>query len=361
MMAILTFIMPASVFAETTVTPEFSRHEIEAKWQGRIQLFLDRDQIPLIDLLSFLDRKNGEQVLSWTKKVMDNHGVALISFAGYWAPGGGKTNRYRWGYYIHEIANRYPDYFILTTNKGSNNNWWAQKNGSKQHFIGLLEQQIRTGNYPFIGQIEFRHYMSNSQCRARKTHRDIDIPLNGNNGHRIFSLSAATRIPFSIHLEPEDDSIATLEQMLTDYPKAKVIISHFGQIRHYEREQKFGPKLVRRLLNTYPNLYYDLSTGEPGRKYKCGNLTVLDTVIWENVPSGGQMDKIKSEYRDILNTFSDRFVVGFDYGPSNRQSESYLKKRIKNIRLIMRDLSNEAKHNIGYRNAWFLLTGKLWR
>ena len=103
MMAILTFIMSVSVFAETTVTPEFSRHEIEAKWQGRIQLFLDRDQIPLIDLLSFLDRKNGEQVLSWTENVMDKHGVALISFAGYWAPGGGKANRYRWGYYIHEL------------------------------------------------------------------------------------------------------------------------------------------------------------------------------------------------------------------------------------------------------------------
>ena len=228
MMAILTFIMSVSVFAETTVTPVFSRHEIEAKWQERIQLFLDRDKIPLIDLLSFLDRKNGEQVLSWTKNVMDKHGVALISFAGYWAPGGGKTNRYRWGYYIHEITNRCPDYFILTTNKGSNKNWWAQKNGSKQHFIDLLEQQTRTGNYPFIGQIEFRHYMSNSQCRAGKTHRDINIPLNGNNGHRIFSLSAATNIPFSIHLEPEGDSIAALEQMLTDYPNAKVIISHFA-------------------------------------------------------------------------------------------------------------------------------------
>jgi hypothetical protein len=26
----------------------------------------------------------------------------------------------------------------------------------------------------------------------------------------------------------------------------------------------------------------------------------------------------------------------------------------------MRDLPDEARHNIGYQNAWFLLTGKPW-
>jgi hypothetical protein len=88
---------------------------------------------------------------------------------------------------------------------------------------------------------------------------------------------------------------------------------------------------------------------------------VLDTVIWDEDGRGGQTDSLKTDYKNILIKFSDRFVAGFDYGPSNRQSADFLKRRIENIRLILRDLPDEAKHNIGYRNAWFLLTHKTWK
>lgn len=344
--------------AEPSVAIKFDRQEIEHNWRARIKSILDQGKIPSIDLLSFLPRQNGDDVLRRTMKVMDDLGVALISFAGYPAPKDGSRG-YRWGYFIHRIVNQHPDRFILTTNKGSNRNWWQQKGGRKRHFIDQLEQQVRSGDYPFVGQIEFRHHMSNAQCKAGKTHRDIDIPLNGSNGHRVFRLSAETGIPFSIHLEPENRPLDALEEMLAAYPQAKVIVSHFGQLRHPERQKRFGPKLVARLLAAYPNLYFDLSTGEPGRTYRCTG--VLDTVIWKDGLFGGQTDTLKPEYRKVLTMFSDRFVVGFDYGPLNRQSATYLRKRIRNIRLIMRDLPDEAKHKIGYRNAWRLLTGKSWK
>jgi hypothetical protein len=87
----------------------------------------------------------------------------------------------------------------------------------------------------------------------------------------------------------------------------------------------------------------------------------MDTVVWDEESSGAQKDTLKPEFRDILSNFSERFVVGFDYGPSNRQTKSYLRRRVRNTRLIMRDLPDEAKHNIGYRNAWLLLTGTQWQ
>ena len=148
--------------------------------------------------------------------------------------------------------------------------------------------------------------------------------------------------------------------MLRLYPEAKVIVAHFGQIRHPERQGRFGPRLVRRLLATYPNLYYDLSAGEPGRRYKCAGRP-LDTVIWEDDGGDGQKSRLKTEYRAILTEFSGRFVAGLDYGPANRQSEKHLRRRIANIRLILRDLPRQTRHRIAYRNAWKLLTGKDWR
>lgn len=345
--------------AESPVKIVHSREQIENLWRTRIQSFLDKGTIPLVDMLSFLPRENAQKVLDWTNEIMDEEGIALIFFGGYEAPEDGKTRGYRWGYFIHEVVNKYPDRFILTTNKGGNRNWWNQKGGKPHHFVDQLEIQVRGGDYPFIGQVEFRHYMSSAQCRAGRTDRDVYVPINSANGHRVFKLSAETGVPLSIHNEPEDVPIRALEEMLGRYPEAKIIWTHFGQIRHPGKERLFGPSLVRRLLNTYSNLYFDISTGEPNRRYKCGG-EILDTVIWENESMQKQKDTLKPEYRNILEEFSHRFVTGMDYGPLNRQDKQYLQQRIENARLIMRDLSEEAKHNISYRNAWFLLTGRPW-
>ncbi len=133
----------------------------------------------------------------------------------------------------------------------------------------------------------------------------------------------------------------------------------FFDNRAAARETRFGPALVRRLLGAYPNLYFDLSVGEPGRHYQCADRPV-DTVIWET-RFGHQTDTVKPAYREILTKYSDRFVAGFDYGPANRQSERFLRSRIANIRLIIRDLPDAAKHDIGYRTAWRLLTGRDWK
>ncbi len=343
--------------AEKPVDITYTRQQIQEIWRQRIQSFVDRGVIPLIDLQSSLKRKDGERYLDDALPVMDEVGLALIAFDSYQASKGGKG--YRWGYYIHKIVNAHPDRIILATNGGTNPNWLKQKGGAPQHFVDQLEKQVRGGKYPIIGELDFRHYMSNSQCKKDRTDRDNDIPLNGGNGHRIFKLSQETGVVFVIHLEPEDAPLAALEEMLGAYPKANVIVAHFGQIRHPAWEKGFGPELVRRLFSSYPNLYYDISTGSPGRTYKCNN-NMMDTVIWKDNGMGGQKNELAREYKAILTEFSDRFVVGTDYGGSRDPLPEFLRNRVENVRRIIRDLPDEAKHDIGYRNAWKLLTGKDW-
>lgn len=358
---LFTLLLPFKAAAEEPIRLAYTQGQIDNKWRARIVSFVEKDVVPLVDLLSFLPRQGSASVIRWTKEVMDKEGVALISFAGYWAPKGQGDKGHSWDYSIHRVVNADPDRFVLATNKGGNKSWWTQKSGRPWDFIDQLEQQVRSGDYALIGQIEFRHYRSNAQCKKSKTDRDIAIPLNGSSGHRVFRLSSETGIPVSIHLELEDASLDALEEMLRSYPKAKAIISHFGQIRHPERQRRFGPALTKRLLMTYPNLYFDLSTGEPGRFYTCGAHKLLDTVIWEDDEHGGQKNTLKPGYKSIFTQYSSRFVAGFDYGPANRHSADYLKQRIDNIRRILRDLPSEAKHNIAYKNAWFLLTRKAWK
>ena len=332
------------------VEMDFTRPDLEAQWRARVQSFLNAGRIPLIDLQSSLKRNDGEAHLDAALDAMDELGVALIAFEGFWNESGTGG----WGYYVHEVVNRHPDSFILATNGGNNPDWAGGGDG----FIAEAETQVRSGDYPIMGEFEFRHYMSARQCKKNRTERDVTVPMDGPNGHRLFRLSSQTGIPFLIHNEPEDEPLEALERMLRAYPRARVINAHFGQLRAPSRQTHFGPGLVRRLLETYPNLSFDLATGKPGRRYKC-DPSFFDTVIWQ-VSGDAQENVLDPAYAAILSDFSTRFVVGFDYGGGRQPMPRFLEAKAGNIRLILSGLPDAARHDIAYRNAWKLLTGKDW-
>ena len=344
--------------AEEPAELQFSRGELVAKWRGRIQSFLDRGELPLIDMeTSFTGDQAAGEVID-NLALMDELGVALTAPDGYQRAKDGKTKGYRWSTYILRLVNQHPDRFVPTTNGGTNKNWLQQKSGKSKHFIDQMQAQVRTGTYAHMGEFDFRHYMSNSQCKNDRTDRDSDIPLNSENGHRLFALAQETGAPFVIHLEPEDHALDALVEMLTAYPKAQVIVAHFGQIRHPGKERRFGPGLVRQLLNNHSNLYYDLAAGGPGRRYKCSEVAA-DTVIWDG-PLNNQRAMLSPQYKAILSEFSSRFVMATDFGGGRKPFEYFMRAKVKTLRMIIHDLPEAARHNIAYRNAWKLLIGEAW-
>jgi len=339
------------------VTLKFDRAELESRWRVRIQQFLDAGVIPLIDMETSLQSDQVDDYLPEALAMMDQLGFALIAADGYQRPKDGSKG-YRWSTYIRRLVNEYPDRFVPTANGGTNPNWLKQKGGKPTDFIDQMEQHVRDGVYANMGEFDFRHYMSNHQCKQGKTERDTTIALTSENGHRVFKLSAETGVPFVIHLEPEDQALDGLTAMLKQYPKARVIVAHFGQIRHPEKESRFTPETVRMLLSTYPNLSYDLATAEPNRRYRCSDVAA-DGVLWDG-PLNDQRETLSPAYKAILSEFSTRFVAATDYGGGRDPWPKYLRSKAENLRRIMRDLPDEAQHNIGYRNAWLLLTGKPW-
>jgi hypothetical protein len=357
---LLTALLPGGpAAAEQPIALKYDRATLEKKWEARIRGFLAKGVVPMVDLESSLLAADGHKYLKNSLPVMDRLGIALIAFDGYQAPkSSGAGKGYRWGYYIHSVVNAYPDRFILATNGGTNPNWTSGQGGRPWDFIDQTEQQARSGVYPIMGEYEFRHYMSNDQCKRKKTDRDVSVPADGPNAHRLFRLSEETGIAFVFHDEPEDSLLPPLEKMLRAYPKAKAIWAHFGAVRKPALSKSFGPELARRLLETYPNLYFDLATGLPNQKYICSNKRGFG-IIWQKGPKG-QTEKLKPAYKVILSEFSTRFVVGFDYGGGRASLPGYLTKRTENVRVILRQLPTEAQHNIGYRNAWKLLTGHTW-
>ncbi len=362
-LALLAQFTAAAVWAAEPTQLKYSRAELETHWRGRIQAQLDQGKLPKIDMETSIKEDQAADDIPSIFETMDRLGIALSAFDGYQRPKDDSAG-YRWSSYIIDLVNRYPDRIVPTANGGTNPNWLKQKGGNATDFIDQMEKFVRAGVYVHMGEFDFRHYQSSTQCQKGDRERDVAIPLDGENGRRVFKLSEETGVPFVIHLEPEDAPLQQLETMLKTHPKAKVIVAHFGQVRHPEIQKRFTPETVRHLLSSYPNLYYDLATGQPNRKYKCAgpsnSATLIgDTALWDG-GEGSQTDTVKPAWRAILNDFSDRFVFATDYGGGRPRLPRFLDDKAANFDRIVRDLPDAAKHNIAYKNAWKLLTGKSW-
>jgi predicted TIM-barrel fold metal-dependent hydrolase len=341
---------------------ELKVQHLHAKWRARIQSLLDAGKLPKIDMETSWSEDAVRGYVPEIFPLLDELGIALIAADGRQRKADGSAG-YRWSNYMSEAAEKYPDRFIPTTNGGTSPNWLEQKDGTGS-FIEQLEKQILTGRYALIGELDFRHYMSTHQCAAGSKDRDNSIPLTSTNGHRVFRLSHDTGVPFVIHLEPEDEPLAQLEKMLDQYPKAIVVVAHFGQLRHPERQKGFTPQKVRSLFSRFPNLNWDLSTGWPNREYRCAGLNndrILkgDTVLWA-ATALGQSDTVSPEWRAIFTEFHDRFVFATDFGSGRPPLHGFLRDKVVNFERIVRDLPREVQHAFAYKNAWRLLTGKPW-
>ena len=338
----------------------FTKEQLKTKWKERILFFLDKKKLPKIDIQASITTSQIEKYFPKILKTYDKLGIALSSYDGYQRP---KDNSkgYRWSNYILDLTNTYPEYIIPTANGGTNKSWTQQN----ESFISQLEKEIQTGKYLNMGELEFRHYMSSKQCENKKHGRDIEIDLNSPNSRRVFALSEKSGVPFVIHLEAEDKHLDKVDKILTEFPKAKVVWAHFGQLRQPELQKNFKPETIKKLLSKHPNLYFDLAAGEPNRKYKCSGknnnkILIGDTIYWVGKP-GNQKNKIKKEWKKILVEFSDRFVFATDYGGGRKPLRDHLIKKVNVFNDVIKDLPEEAKHNIAYKNAWYLITGTKWQ
>ena len=338
----------------------FTKEQLKTKWKERILFFLDKKKLPKIDIQASITTSQIEKYFPKVLKTYDKLGIALSSYDGYQRP---KDNSkgYRWSNYILDLTNTYPEYIIPTANGGTNKSWTQQN----ESFISQLEKEIQTGKYLNMGELEFRHYMSSKQCENKKHGRDIEIDLNSPNSRRVFALSEKSGVPFVIHLEAEDKHLDKVDKILTEFPKAKVVWAHFGQLRQPELQKNFKPETIKKLLSKHLNLYFDLAAGEPNRKYKCSGknnnkILIGDTIFWVGKP-GNQKNKIKKEWKKILVEFSDRFVFATDYGGGRKPLRDHLIKKVNVFNDVIKDLPEEAKHNIAYKNAWYLITGTKWQ
>jgi hypothetical protein len=152
--------------------------------------------------------------------------------------------------------------------------------------------------------------------------------------------------------------------MLRKYPKANIIIAHFAQLRNPEFQTKFTIENISLLLERNQNLFFDLANPKPNKKYKCSGpnqneTTYITNPLWA-YDGEEQIDTMDSDWALFFEKYSDRFVFASDFGSRNREFDDFLENRVYWFHRLTENLSEEARHNISYRNAWKLITKEVW-
>lgn len=179
---------------------------------------------------------------------------------------------------------------------------------SDRHLRRMLE--LDPGLWQGIGEIFTRHDDLTALI-------DGDTPRANNKAmSRVYQLAAEYDLPILLHSnitskrERNPLYLQEVEESLRNFPQVRFIWAHAGTSleihRHLTRLDFLLPTLTR-MLETYPNLYIDLSW------------SVLRPYLLD---ANGQADR---EWLALVQRFPDRFMLGSDVvGKFNKQNE-YLK------------------------------------
>jgi predicted TIM-barrel fold metal-dependent hydrolase len=309
--------------------------QLRAGYRERLKRILATGLLPYVDIESSC---NSRQVdLDVTAQAMDTLGIGLMALSADIGEGQFMKG-VRFDNLSQRLLSQYPDRFIPVGNGGQPPTFTQ----APDEFLAAQEAQAK--NMLLLGEYEFRHYPSPRQVKRGDIDRDVRIPIDGPTGHRLFSLSEKTGLPFQIHYEIEDELLAPLEKMLAQYPTAKVVWAHVAQIRYIERASRYTPAYAEGLIKRFPNLYFDTAFGDPRSVYPLSNQR--HARIWADDGS------LKTEWRDLLVAHPKHFLSALDLGGDrlNRIVEYDQKHRS-----FLKRLPVETQHQVAYGSAWSLL------
>jgi hypothetical protein len=199
---------------------------------------------------------------------------------------------------------------------------WNLEVDEARAYVADVEAKLKGGHFRGIGEIHVNNFNSNI-VGSPQFRWPADSPLV----QRLLALGASYDVPLSLHLDAEPESVAQLERLLAGNRYGMVLWAHTG---HYAE-----PSLIRRLLETHPNLYCELSYRtaiSAGRR-----ATTMD-----------EDGRLRPAWRELLDAFPERFVIGTDLGFASPQAYA---AHIATWRGLLLQVSPETAARIAYLNA----------
>ena len=250
-----------------------------------------------------------------------------------------------WGSLNHKIYNL-GYHWIMPNGIGSQADPHPEANKYRAHMF----DEILRDHYPMMGEFFFRHYPSNDQIQIKdiKDKSNFMTPIDGQIAEEFFKFSSDHDIPFQIHYEVEDSLLPALDNMLSRYPKAKVIWCHLGRVRKPQLSSIYGASWIESMIIKHPNLYFDLSASSIDTDYPPHSEIYIST-YWDR-----RTRHIRDDWRIVISKYPWRFMLAFDLG-SDRFSLKNLAKQVDNSRKVLDEFRPEIAEILAYKSAWKLI------
>lgn len=307
---------------------QFKFSDSKHGYLNRIQSIKKSGTLPIIDIESSYNPKNFDP--ESFIRAMNRSGIAQ-SCLSLDPPRSSPS----WSDEGNQLAKKFPEHFIPTGN-GATVIW----SKSPDKFLDDNERFVTSQKLPLMGEFEFRHYLSPRQARRGEADRDVSIPIDSAVGHRLFSFSHKSGIPFQIHYEIEDGLLPPLEKMLSQYPNAKVIWCHFAQIRYSSRSSIYSPEYLGALLDKHQNLYIDTAFGDSRSIYPLSGEP--HARYWTN----------QDAWNKLIISKPYRFLAALDLGGDRIDK---LDEWTRNLRFFLGLLPEKTAEIVAYKAAWKLL------
>lgn len=329
---------PAGTRAQEQQPFDLSR--LKMGWRQRLDSIRKSGTLPVFDIESSYHPIRID--LAAFTKAMDRAGIAQMALSVD-QPGELVQKGETWSHHAFELSRRFPEHFVPVGNGGNHPAWTR----NPERFLDDNEKFVTAHGYPLMGEFEIRHYPSPRQAERGELHRDVQIAIDGPNGHRLFAFAERSGIPFQIHYEIEDQLLPPLESMLERYPRAKVIWCHVAQVRYAARASRYSAAYLRGLLAKHPNLYVDTAFGGPNSIY--GLSGERHARIWD---SSGD---IRREWKDLIQEQPWRFLAALDIGGDRMER---VEEWAKGLRRFLDRIPGKARAIVAYGAAWKLLFGE---
>jgi len=334
-LSVLPFVACLPGLAKNLAIPDFS--QLKSGYALRLKKILSAGELPYIDIESSCNSSNLD--MDSVANSMDQLHIGLMALSADVGRGQFKKG-VRYNNLSEQLLAKHADRFIPVGNGGQGQVLIE----FPDEFLNAQEGAAQANEIMLLGEYEFRHYPSPRQVKRKELDRDVDIPINGPVGHRLFSISEKTGLAFQLHYEIENELLAPLENMLANYPNAKVIWCHFAQIRYIERATRYSPEYVESLIKRFPNLYFDTAFGDSNSVYPLSNQ--YHARVWS------RDGNIRAEWRDLIAAHPNKFLSALDLGGDRLDRiDEYDRKHRNFLQLLPEDV----RHLVAYRNAWSLL------
>jgi len=243
-----------------------------------------------------------------------------------------------------DYARRYPDRFIplVGMQRGETDNvgFWVG-NWDTSRLLKDTEAKLATGEFFGMGEFMLRFYpYKTSQGIAAPSDMDYS-PFSY--GMRKFSdLSAKYRAPMVIHAEAEPKVAEGMQKLFEAHPQATFVWAH--------NCGRASAKSIEEMMSRFSNLYADLGM----MVYSGGSNPEGYGVYWPRRTEWMHLvvddeGRVQPDMLDLFNRRSSRYMIGTDV--AHARVYEFYSRRLPRWRRFFAQVSEEAMHDIAYRNA----------